>query len=183
MRDIPISEVNVFKGRDEGLVGKLAGNVTFTNKELYDSLKERILESPAAFQSLTSSPKEKDDDDFNELGGAFSTYQPPSTVPDPELTAGEVITTILQALMHNEASGSNQGVRLLFNYSSPSSILQNPDKAPTIDQYTDFLKTSEYDVLLNHNQMIIEKADYSYDKKKAFFTVRLKKPVMMMLFG
>ena len=86
--------VYAFRGVDEGGVGKLAGNVTFTNKELYDSLKERVLESPAAFTSLLSSPDEDDDDSDNVAAAGTgyqpqSSYKPPVTVPDSELTAGK----------------------------------------------------------------------------------------------
>jgi len=176
IREIPTSEVNVFKGRDEGLVGKLAGNVTFTNKELYDSLRERVLESPSTFTSLTSSPSDEEEESSSETKSKNTYYQPPKTVPDPLLTAGEVVTTVLQGLKYNDVPEINQGVVLLFNYSSPNSILQNPDKAPTVEEYSDFLKSNEYNILLVHFQMIISKADYSYDRKKAFFTVRLKKP-------
>jgi len=178
-RNIPVSEVNAFRGVDEGGVGKLAGNVTFTNKELYDSLKERVLESPSAFTSLLSAPDEDDESDGDAAVGyqQQSTYKPPSTVPDPELTAGEVITLVLQALLNNDIPEPNTGIKLLFSYSSPSSMLGNPAKAPTVDQYADFLKTSEYNVLFNHdgNSIIVDKMDYSYDKKKAFATIRLKK--------
>merc|ERR1711862_176703 len=163
--------------------GKLAGNVTFTNKQLYDSLKERVLESPSAFTSLLSSPPDDNEDSSTSGIGGYkpqSSYKPPVTVPDPELTAGEVITLILQALLHNDIPEPNTGIKLLFSYSSPSSILGNPEKAPTIEQYSDFLKTSEYKVFFesaveHEQQIIIDKMDYSYDKKKAYATIRLKK--------
>jgi len=177
-RDIPVSEVNVFRGIDEGGVGKLAGNVTFTNKELYDSLKERVLESPSTFTSLLSSPNDDDNDEENVVGVGYqpqSSYKPPSTAPDPELTACEVITVILQALLHNDIPEPNTGIKILFSYSSSSSILGNPTKAPTIEQYVDFLKTSEYKIFFDYDgQILVDKMDYSYDKKKAFATIRLK---------
>lgn len=171
--EIPVSAVNVFKGIDEGRVGRLAGNVTFTNKELYKTLKERVLESPSAFVDLVS-PPEEDEEGSVAPQDAEEGYRPPKTVPDPELTAGEVVTVVLEALNHNDTPDKNAGVKLLFGYSSPGSILRSPVKAPTIEEYADFLNTSEYKVLLHHHSVLIDKADYSYDKKKAFFTVRLK---------
>ena len=96
-REIPVSEINAFRGVDQGGVGKLAGNVTFTNKELYDSLKERVLESPSAFTSLLSSPDEEEEEDDRSVVSGYqeqSSYKPPSTVPDPELTAGKCLVLI-----------------------------------------------------------------------------------------
>ena len=83
---------------------------------------------------------------------------------------------MLQALLHNDMPEANTGIKLLFSYSSPSSILGNPTKAPTIEQYADFLKTSEYKIIFKHDadNVIVDKMDYSYDKKKAFATIRLK---------
>eukprot|EP00586_Coscinodiscus_wailesii_P010106 CAMPEP_0172490236 /NCGR_PEP_ID=MMETSP1066-20121228/20572_1 /TAXON_ID=671091 /ORGANISM="Coscinodiscus wailesii, Strain CCMP2513" /LENGTH=348 /DNA_ID=CAMNT_0013258597 /DNA_START=129 /DNA_END=1175 /DNA_ORIENTATION=- len=176
MRDIPRSEINVFSGRDDKGVGKLAGNVTFTNKELYDSLKERCLESPAAFAKLTRGDDDDNDDNDDETGAVDvgGVYKPVDVSPDSDLTAGEVVTTILNALLHNDEPEENHGVRVLFGYSSPASILKSEDKAPTVEEYADFLKTSEYKVLLEHSSVIIDKAEYSYDGKKAFYNVRLK---------
>lgn len=173
-RDISISEVNAFTGVDQGKVGKLAGNVTFTNKELYSSLKERVLESPSAFTNLVSGSDDDDNDDEEGNEDTQQVYSPPSTTPDSGLTAGEVVTTVLTALNHNDEPSSNYGVEILFAYSSPASVLTS-EKAPTVDEYSDFLSTSEYSVLLNHSQVIVDKADYSFDGKKSYFTVRLRK--------
>ena len=177
-RNISISEVNAFTGFDQGKVGKLAGNVTFTNKELYSTLKERILESPAAFTNLVGAGNEDEDEDGeNDADDSIQLdYTPPALAVDSGLTAGEVVTTVLAALNHNDVPTKNYGVQLLFAYSSPASVL-NSEKAPTIDEYADFLSSSEYSVLLNHSQIIIDKADYSFDRKKSYFTVRLRKGV------
>lgn len=178
VRDISQSEINAFTGIDQGKVGKLAGNVTFTNRELYSSLKERVLESPSAFQNLVGGSNEDDDDedefDTDSEQADSVSYKPPSTTPDSGLTAGEVIETVLSALNHNDEPSSNYGVEILFAYSSPASVLTS-EKAPTVDEYADFLKTSEYDVMLDHSQVIIDKADYAFDGKKCYFTVRLRK--------
>lgn len=178
----PVSEMNKIQGMDTGKVGKLAGNVTTTNKEIYSSLKERVLESPSSFSSLTkgSGDDDDDDDDYDyetDVSGGKLPYIFPLTYPDSGLTAGEVVEAVLAALNHNHESEKNEGVKILYAYSSDASVLKaNPDKAPTEDEYLDFLSTTdEYKILLNHDssRVIIEKADYSYDRKKSYFTVRL----------
>lgn len=178
----PVSEMNKIQGMDTGKVGKLAGNVTTTNKEIYSSLKERVLESPSSFSSLTkgSGDDDDEDDDYDygtDVSGGKLPYIFPLTYPDSGLTAGEVVEAVLAALNHNHESENNEGLKILYAYSSDASVLKaNPDKAPTEDEYLDFLSTTdEYKILLNHDssRVIIEKADYSYDRKKSYFTVRL----------
>jgi hypothetical protein len=173
-RNIPQSEVNRFIGRDEGKVGKLAGNVTFTNRELYGTLKERVLESPAAFSNLVGGTDDDDDEMDNDNDDVPNVYRPPKTVPDSGLTAGEVVTTVLEALNHNDEPEENAGVRLLYEYSSPSSALRDPERALSVEEYADFLQTTEYSILLRHGPRVtVEKAEYAFDRKKSFFTVRL----------
>ena len=195
LRDIPQSEVNRFVGRDDGAVGKLAGNVTFTDRELYGTLRDRVLESPAAFGRMVGKgdgnedddddDEEEDEDDenvdVNKNDPSFSVparYSPPSTVPDSGLTAGEVVTTVLRALAHNDEPERNHGLRVLRGYSSPTSVLKNEERAVALEDYEDFLKTSEYKILLEHisDDVKIEKADYAFDRKKSFFTMRLRPP-------
>lgn len=169
--NIPMSKLNIFRGRDEGKVGKLAGNVTLTNRNLYENLKERVLESPSAFVDLVGGEKAAAEMEEEELMRGI--YKPPSLKPDSGLTAGEVVELVLQALLHNDEPTENYGVEVFFAYSSQHSFLKGPD-APTILEYADFIKTSEYAPMISHTQVIIDKADYSYDKKKAFYTVRLR---------
>jgi hypothetical protein len=169
--NIPMSKLNIFRGRDEGKVGKLAGNVTLTNRNLYENLKERVLESPSAFVDLVGGEEAAAEMEETELMRGI--YKPPSLKPDSGLTAGEVVELVLQALSHNDEPTDNYGVQVFFAYSSPHSFLKGPD-APTIVEYADFIKTSEYAPMMSHTQVIIDKADYSYDKKKAFYTVRLR---------
>ena len=169
--DIPISKINIFRGRDEGAVGKLAGNVTFTNRELYENLKERVLESPSAFVDLVGGEKAAAEMEEEELQRGV--YKPPGLEPDSGLTAGEVVELVLNALLHNDEPRENYGVEVLFAYSSPHSFLKSKD-APTVAEYADFIKTSEHSPLMDHTQVIIDKADYSHDKKKAYYNVRLR---------
>jgi len=169
--EIPISKVNVFTGRDEGNVGKLAGNVTFTNRELYENLKDRVLESPSAFATLVGEGNEEDTEENDD--DADDTYKPLSLVPDSGLTAGEVVMGVLDALNHNDVPTENYGVELLFAYASAKNVLKS-DKSPSVEEYADFIKTSEYAPMLDHSQVIIDKGDYSFDKKKAYFNARLR---------
>ena len=175
VREFTAGEMNIFKGIDEGGVGKLAGNVTITNKDLYATLKERILESPSAFQKLTTGANDEDED-YDSMESDFSdSYTHPEIVPDAELSAGEVVTTVLSALRHNDVPTVNKGVEILFGYSSPASVLMDPRRAPTVDEYADMLKSSsDSKILLDYREIIFDKADYSQDSKRAFITIRLK---------
>jgi hypothetical protein len=127
--NIPMSKLNIFRGRDEGKVGKLAGNVTLTNRNLYENLKERVLESPSAFVDLVGGEEAAAEMEETELMRGI--YKPPSLKPDSGLTAGEVVELVLQALLHNDEPTENYGVQVFFAYSSPHSFLKGPD-APTI---------------------------------------------------
>jgi len=177
VREITASELNLFTGVDEGGVGKLAGNVTITNKELYNSLKERVLESPTSFQKLTTGADESDDGTMSAIGDSIEqskTYVPPKNVPDAELTAGEVVTVVLEALRNNDNPSTNRGVEILFAYSSSASILADLERAPSVEEYGEMLRTSpDQKILLQHVDVLFDKADYSQDKKRAFITVRL----------
>lgn len=172
VREFTASEMNIFKGYDDFGVGKLAGNVTITNKDLYNTLKERVLESPSSFQKLT---KGADDEIATDDTYTDKSYTPPTTIPDSELTAGEVVTTVLEALRNNDVPTKNKGVEVLFAYSSSASILADPSRAPSVDEYADGLKTSsDSRILLDHRDVVFDKADYSQDHKRAFINVRLK---------
>ena len=121
-----------------------------------------------------SDDDDEDEEDVEEEE-EVKAYAPPSEIPDSGLTAGEVVETVLAALNHNDVPDANRGVKTLVGFSGPSSVLRSPDKAPTVDEYADFLKTSEYEILLDHDgdRVVVDKADYAFDRKKAFYTVRL----------
>jgi len=182
--NFPQGAINAMTGFDTGGVGDLAGNVTLTNKQVYDELKERVLESAGAFVELVGgvSDDDDDDDDDDEEGGAASAtkkeYKTPTKVPDPELTAGEVVTTVLDALLHNDVPTPNRGVEVLFGYSSPGSAVMSAvrDEGMTAEEYADFLmdQESEYKVLFQNEGVVIDKGDYSFDRKKAFYNARLR---------
>jgi hypothetical protein len=198
--NIPAGAVNVFLGYDTGgsSVGKLAGNVTLTDDQLYSEVKERVLDTAGGFveyvKRVQDDVKEGGDDDEEgededdeperdaDLSWAGSTvsssgkknkYLPPITVPDPELTAGEVVILVLQALLNNNDPTPNRGVEILFGYSSAGSSIRN-EVGLTVPEYAEYLQETEYKVLFQHSgDITIEKGDYSFDGKKGFFTARL----------
>lgn len=175
--NIPQGAINAFLGYDTGEVGdKLAGNVSLTDDQLYSEVKERVLDTAGGFVDLVGGANDNDDsdDDTDEDGVKKpKPYAPPTTVPDSDLTAGEVVILVLEALLHNDVPSPNRGVEILFGYSSPSSQIKNEDGL-TPGEYAEFLKETEYKVLFDHQGATIGKGDYSFDGKKAFFTARLQ---------
>jgi hypothetical protein len=164
----PQGAVNAFLGYDTGITSsddKLAGNVTLTNTQLYSEVKERVLDTAGGFvqfvKGASDDENENDDEDEDEgedemvvAGGASrmkqEKYTPPTTVPDSELTAGEVVLLILQALVHNDDPTKNRGVEILFGYSSAGSQIKN-EVGLTPAEYAEFLKETEYKVLFTHD--------------------------------
>lgn len=60
---------------------------TLTNEQIYDEMKDRVLESAGAFVELTRGAE-----DGGGMNDAVSkVYRPPANVPDSGLTAGEVV--------------------------------------------------------------------------------------------
>jgi hypothetical protein len=183
--NIPQGAINAFLGYDTGNVGeRLAGNVTLTNDQLYSEVKERVLDTVGGFLSYVKSADEDEDDDDDEddetssliresTKQAKQPYQAPTTVPDSDLTAGEVVIQVLDSLLHNDVPDPNRGVAILFGYSSPGSQIKN-EVGLTPAEYAEFLKETEYKILFDHQGASIDKADYSLDGKKAFFTARLQ---------
>ena len=180
--NIPQGAINAFLGYDTGNVGaKLAGNVSLTNEQLYSEVKERVLDTAGGFVDFVKRAQEDDDDDDNDDDDDDSRltkeetkpYEAPTTVPDSDLTAGEVVMQVLDSLLHNNVPTPNRGVEILFGYSSPGSQIRN-EVGLTPAEYADFLKETEYKILFQHYGAVIDKADYSFDGKKAFFTARLQ---------
>lgn len=175
--NIPQGAINAFLGYDTGEVGeKLAGNVSLTDDQLYSEVKERVLDTAGGFVELVGGPRDDEDEDGGGEDSASSSskpYEPPETVPDAELTAGEVVILVLNAMLNNDNPTKNRGVEILFGYSSPGSQIKN-EEGLTPAEYADFLKETEYKVLFDHQGASIDKGDYSFDGKKAFFTARLQ---------
>ena len=172
--NFPAGAVNAALGfdPDPGVGENLAGNVTLTNKQVYDELKERVLESAGGFVDLLGGASEDEEDEDEKP----KVYMTPEKVPDPELTAGEVVQTVLSALKNNNLPASNRGIEVLFGYSSPGSAVMSAvkDEGMTAEEYAEFLEDSEYKVLFEHEDVVIDKGEYSFDRKKAFYTARLR---------
>lgn len=172
--NIPQGAINAFLGYDTGDVGeKLAGNVSLTDDQLYSEMKDRVLDTAGGFVELVGGAREEEDDDLGFGEDRQRPYSPPETVPDSELTAGEVVIQVLDAILHNDVPTPNKGVEIFFCYSSPGSQVMT-ERGLTPSEYADFLKETEYKVLFDHKGVTIDKADYSFDGKKAFFTARLQ---------
>jgi hypothetical protein len=158
-------------------------NVTLTNDQLYSEVKERVLDTAGGFVDFVQGAKDIDnddddnDDDIDDADDDDATpkpYESPTTVPDSDLTAGEVVLVVLEALLHNNIPTNNRGVELLFGYSSAGSQIRN-EKSLTPTEYAEFLKETEYKVLFDHEEtVVIDKGKYSYDGKKAYFTAKLR---------
>jgi len=185
--NIPQSAINVLRGIDSDGAGTLAGDPSITDRQVYDELKERVLESAGSFLDLVGtsggSDEEEEEDTDEDEGLSSASSQPkeyvsPEIVPDSGLTAGEVVMTVLNALQHNDIPYPNRGVEVLLGYSAPSSaVTQAMYQGMTPEEYGEFLKEedSEYKVLFDHEEdVVIDKGNYSVDKTKAFFTARVR---------
>ncbi len=181
--NIPQGAVNAFLGYDAG-IGQddaLAGNVSLTNDQLYSEVKERVLDTAGGFVEYVKGARDEDDEDDEDddedntpMTGPKA-YQPPSNIPDADLTAGEVVLLVLEALRNNDTPTHNKGVEILFGFSSPTSqVMEEAANGLTPSEYAEFLKETEYKVLfLSDYEAAIEKADYSVNGEKAFMTARL----------
>lgn len=151
--NIPQGAINAFLGYDTGDVGeKLAGNVSLTDDQLYSEVKERVLDTAGGFVDFVTGANEDDDEDGAD-SGTPKPYLPPITVPDSDLTAGEVVLLVLEALLNNDNPSKNKGVEILFGYSSSGSQIKN-EAGLTPAEYADFLKETEYKVLFDHKEVV-----------------------------
>jgi hypothetical protein len=166
---------------EQDLLALEAADVTLTDDQLYSEVKERVLDTAGGFVDFVKGAKgddtDDDDEDDDSDGELLDTstpkpYEPPTTVPDSELTAGEVVLLVLNALLHNDVPSKNKGVEILFGYSSPGSSVKN-EEGLTPAEYAEFLKETEYKVLFDHKGVSIDKGDYSFDGKKGFFLARV----------
>lgn len=146
---------------------------TLTNDQIYRDVKERVLDTAGGFVDFVKGASEDDDESDEELPVTPKVYQPPSTKPDPELTAGEVVELVLEALRHLDNPTPLYGMDVLFGYSSDASQIMQEDGLTPLE-FTDYWKESEYKVLFTHEGVTIDKGDYSFDGKKAFYTALLK---------
>jgi len=168
--NIPQGAIDAFVGYDTSDVDANP-TVDITNDQLYSEVKERVLDTAGGFVEMT---RGADDEDYDgDDGDNVKEYVPPMTVPDAELTAGEVVILVLTALKNNDNPYTNRGLEILFGYSSPGSQIKN-EEGLTPAEYGLFLKESEYIALFEHLDVTIEKGEYSFDGKKGFFTARLQ---------
>lgn len=143
-----------------------------TDKQIGDEVNERVMETAGGFVEFLKPPSEDEDDDDDEKKDKKpKEYKPPTKIPDADLTAGEVVELILNALKHNDNPTKNKGVEILFAYSSESSQVKQMDDL-TPDEYFDYLMEGDYKVLFQNSGVFIEKGEYSPDGGKAFFTAR-----------
>lgn len=158
----------------QGAIDAFVGYDPNANEQMYSEVKDRVLDTAGGFVDMISGPDEDDDEDNDSpKKNEPAAYVPPTTVPDPELTAGEVVLLVLSALKNNDNPTTNKGVEILFGYSSPGSqIKQEEGLTPT--EYGEFLKETEYKVLFEHMDATIDKGEYSFEGKKGFFTARLR---------
>ena len=86
------------------------------------------------------------------------------------------IHLVLSALRNNDIPSPNYGLEVLFGYSSPESqiVEQIESDGLTPAQYGQFLCMSEDNLaLFQHSGTVIDKADFSPDRLKGYFTARL----------
>lgn len=146
---------------------------SLTDGQIYDEMKDRVLESAGAFLELT---KGAEDGSEGQESGASKVYKPPTNIPDSGLTAGEVVELVLSALRNNDVPSPDYGVQILFGYSSPESqiVEQIETDGLTPSQYRTFLCMTEDNMaLFEHATAVIDRADYSPDSLKGYFTARL----------
>lgn len=174
--NIPQGAIDAFVGYDSSDVDANP-TVDISNDQLYSEVKERVLDTAGGFVEMTRGAIDDDDDDDEYQDGGdddnVQEYVPPMTVPDAELTAGEVVLLVLTALKNNDNPYTNRGLEILFGYSSPGSQIKN-EEGLTPAEYGQFLKETEYKALFEHLDVTVEKGEYSFDGKKGFFTARLQ---------
>jgi len=107
--NIPQGAIDAFVGYDSSDVNANP-TVDISNDQLYSELEDRVLDTAGGFVEMTRGAVD-DDDDFNDDGTAeeIKEYVPPTTVPDAELTAGEVVLLILKALQNNDNPHKDRG--------------------------------------------------------------------------
>jgi len=83
---------------------------------------------------------------------------------------------VLMALRNNNVPSLDYGIEVLFGYSSPESLIVEQIETDGLSpsQYRNFLCSSEENMaLFEHNMVVIDKADFSPDRLKGYFTARL----------
>lgn len=148
--NIPQGAIDAFVGYDSSSVDANP-TVDISNDQLYSEVKERVLDTAGGFVEMTRGAVDDDEDYYGDGSGDddVKEYIPPTTVPDAELTAGEVVLLVLTALKNNDNPYVNRGLEILFGYSSPGSQIKN-EEGLTPAEYGQFLKETEYKALFEH---------------------------------
>ncbi|GMI56357.1 hypothetical protein ScalyP_jg524 [Parmales sp. scaly parma] len=134
------------------------------SKTIYEQLKRRVLDTPAALSEFLSRAKGIDLD-LSEF------LQNLPQEPSPSLTPSEVVIAVLDALKANEASSSNNGFKVLSKFTSSASSLEGA----TDDDLIAYVQGSKYKILCNWNDRVFaKKIEMSANRKKAYLTVRLQ---------
>mmetsp|Transcript_9374 Transcript_9374/g.18680 ORF Transcript_9374/g.18680 Transcript_9374/m.18680 type:complete len:341 (+) Transcript_9374:52-1074(+) len=166
-------EINIPQGAVEAFIDKDAGASSISNKQIYDEMKDRMFESAGRFVAMTKGLYDEEDG----MGGDASSneYTPPTLVPDPGMSAGEVVTAVLAALRNNDVPHPNRGIETLFGFSSPfSQVSELRLKGLKPEAYYEFLaEMDESKAFFTHEEVVIAKADYSPDGTRAYITARL----------
>lgn len=175
-RNIELDEDDEDWDDEEDLDDDEAKELNLTDNQIDKEVKERVLETAGGFVEYVKPPSEDeegDDETKEEEEKKPKQYKAPTKVPDDELTAGEVVELILDALAHNDVPTKNKGVEILFGYSSSNSqVKQMDDLTPA--EYGDYLKENDYKVVFENQGVRIDKGEYSADGSKAFYTARIQ---------
>lgn len=152
--NIPQGAIDAFVGYDPSDIDANP-TVDFSNDQLYSEVKERVLDTAGGFVEMTRGAIDDDDEGYYGDGSddGVQEYVPPMTVPDAELTAGEVVLLVVTALKNNDNPYVNRGLEILFGYSSPGSQIQN-EEGLTPAEYGQFLKETEYKALFEHLDVV-----------------------------
>jgi len=121
-------------------------NELLSDERLSNEVKERLLDTAGGFVRYVSD---------QQVDGHLE-YENPTTIPDPALTAAEVVLLVLEALAHNDEPYENRGIEVLQGFASPMSALADPTLLPA--EYKQFLLDDDCTFLLQpHEPAIIEK--------------------------
>ena len=151
--NIPQGAIDAFVGYDPSGVDANP-TVDISNDQLYSEVRDRVLDTAGGFVEMTRGVDEDDEGYYGDgSDDGVQEYIPPMTVPDGELTAGEVVLLVLTALRNNDNPYVNRGLEILFGYSSPGSQIQN-EEGLTPAEYGQFLKETEYKALFEHMDVV-----------------------------
>ena len=155
--NIPQGAIDAFVGYDASGVDANP-TVDISNDQLYSEVKERVLDTAGGFVEMTRGVDDDDEGYYGDgSGDGVKEYVPPTTVPDAELTAGEVVLLVLTALKNNDNPYTNRGLEILFGYSSPGSQIKN-EEGLTPAEYGQFLKETEYKALFEHMDVVSDRS-------------------------